>query len=552
METNNGKRPDSVARNTVDGFVNYERRPVERRRYTLDYAMRRPADPEPRPYVRPEVPTPAVAVAAPVSAPPAPMADAPAPQKKKVRIDMSLPGAEPIDPKKTRFKRRVKLVRHRAFQTVMVAMALLIGSGALLFAQGFFNAKKVFKGGAQAAALASEVDPNALRGEGEGRVNILLLGIGGIGHEAPDLSDTMIVASIDPVNNTASLLSVPRDLWVKIPGTRASGKINSAYEVGKYAYLHKMDSSNSNTEAVKAGFKTADQAIEQVLGIDIHYNMLVNFSSFRQAVDTVGGVTINVPENLYDPTMAWENGGNPTLAKAGVQQFDGKHALIYVRSRETSSDFARSQRQRALILALKEKIVTLGTLSNPLKISKLMSAFGNNVVTDLSLNDASRLYSLTKGIGDSKVTSLGLADGTTKLVKTGRIGNQSVVLPVAGQDNYDDIRLYVRKSLPDGYITKENARVAVLNGTVIEGLATEKADDLKSYGYNVTRVESAPTAAYERTVLVDLTHGKDKYTKHYLEQRFGVHATTSLPDSTLQKAGTDFILILGSDETSSR
>jgi LCP family protein required for cell wall assembly len=546
METNNGKRPESVARNTVDGFVNYRERTV--RRYSLDYAMRRPAPVDSRPYARPASLETAIAAPAPT-----PVAETPvAPTKKRVRIDMSLPGAEPLDPKKTRFKRRVKLVRHRAFQTAMVAMALLIGSGALLFAQGFFNAKKVFKGGAQAAALSSEVDPNALKGEGEGRINILLLGIGGIGHEAPDLSDTMIVASIDPVNKTASLLSVPRDLWVKVPGSKTTGKINAAYEVGKYAYLHKMDSSNNNTQAIKAGFKTADETVEQVLGIDIHYNMLVNFASFKQAVDTVGGVTVNVPEDLYDPTMAWENGGNSVLAKAGVQQFDGKHALIYVRSRETSSDFARSQRQRALILALKEKIVTLGTLSNPLKISKLMNAFGNNVVTDLSLNDASRLYTLTKGIGDSGVKSLGLADGTTRLVTTGRVGNQSVVLPVAGQDNYDAIHMFVRKSLPDGFITKENSRVVILNGTMIDGLATEKADDLKTYGYNVVRVDSAPTAAYQRTVLVDLTHGKDKYTKHYMEQRFGVRATTSLPDNTLQNRGTDFILILGSDETSSR
>jgi LCP family protein required for cell wall assembly len=313
-----------------------------------------------------------------------------------------------------------------------------------------------------------------------------------------------------------------------------------------------MDSSNKNTQAVKAGFETADKAVEQVLGINIHYNLLVNFRSFQQAVDSLGGVNINVPKQLYDPTMAWENHWNPVLAKAGQQQFNGKQALLYARSRETSSDFARSERQRALILAIKQKVVTLGTLSNPFKISKLMSAFGNNVVTDLSLSDAGRLYSLTKDIADSNIKSIGLATDTVKLVTTGRVGNQSVVLPTAGQDNYDDIKMFVRKSLPDGFILKENARVVVLNGTGIEGLATEKADDLKSYSYNVTRVESAPTDAYQRTVLVNLSGNKNPYTKHYLEQRFGTQATTSLPDSTLQKAGADFILILGRDETSSR
>ena len=115
--------------------------------------------------------------------------------------------------------------------------------------------------------------------------------------------------------------------------------------------------------------------MESVLGVTIDYNALVDFQAFQQAVDTVGGVTVNVPTDLVDPTMAWQNGNNPLLAKAGIDSFNGAQALNYVRSRETTSDFARSQRQRAVIEALKAKVDTLSTLSNPAKLAGLFRCF---------------------------------------------------------------------------------------------------------------------------------------------------------------------------------
>jgi LCP family protein required for cell wall assembly len=312
-----------------------------------------------------------------------------------------------------------------------------------------------------------------------------------------------------------------------------------------------MDSSSKDAKAIQAGFSVADQTVEQILGVPIHYNMMFDFQAFRQAVETVGGVDVNVPEQLYDPTMAWENHGNPVLAKAGLQHFDGVHALIYVRSRETSSDFARSERQRSLLLALKDKSITLGTLSNPTRISGLINAFGDNVQTDFSLSDATRMYSIFKQINNNGVQSLDLDTPPHQLVTTGNINGQSVVMPKAGLSQYSDIQAYVRSSLQDGYILKEHASIMVLNGTQENGLATAKANELKTYGYNVTTVASAPTNGYAQTILVDLTHGKDKYTKHYLEQRFNTTATSTLPDTAIAPNGADFILVLGSDESSS-
>jgi hypothetical protein len=201
------------------------------------------------------------------------------------------------------------------------------------------------------------------------------------------------------------------------------------------------------------------------------------------------------------------------------------------------------------MLALKTKVAQLGTLSNPLKISGLLSSFGKNVVTDLSLKDASQLYGIIKNIPEAQVVSVGLGDQNQHLVTTGRVGNQSTVQPLAGMYDYTAIQQFVRQQLPDGYIVREHARVVVENGTMQPKLAQAKADELKSYGYDVTVVKDAPTKDYAHTKLVDLTGGKKRYTAHYLEHRFGIGTTNVSPDGSVQKGTADFILIIGSDET---
>lgn len=460
-------------------------------------------------------------------------------------LDMSLPGEESPSRLGALFA-NTRSTRKLVFRTVAVLMVLVITLGGL---QGYMKFHKVFRGTAgTAAALKPNVDPNLLKGEGSGRVNILLLGRGGGTHEAPDLTDTMMLASIDPVNHTSTLISLPRDLWVNVP-QQGVMKLNAVWETGEFNYLGKQAAGSTDPKAIQAGFNLADQAVEDILGIDIHYNMLVNFKAFQQAVDTVGGVTINVPNDLVDPTMAWENHHNPVIAKAGTQDFDGKQALLYARSRETTSDFARAQRQRALIVALKSKIISLGTLSNPAKIAGLVNSFGDNVQTDLSLSNAQRLYTITKGIDAAHTDSVGLdGGGKDSYVVTGNINGQSVVLPKAGLFKYEAIHQFVRLKLKDPFIIKEKAKILVLNGTLIPDVATSKANELKSYGYNVTGVGNTPSGDWTKTMLIDLSHGKKKYTKHYLEQRIGVSASTIMPDNTIQTNGADFVIILGSDE----
>jgi LCP family protein required for cell wall assembly len=477
----------------------------------------------------------------------------PAPTRRFGPLDMGLPGGISRLDAARAFIARGKwfTIRKWAFRGSIAGLVLIIGVGGLLFSQGAFKLHKVFKGtSATVAALKTNVNPDLLKGEGDGRINVLLLGRGGGSHEGPDLTDTMMLASIDPVNKTESLVSIPRDLWVTVPNA-GSMKINAAWETGEFRYLGKIAPGSTDPKAIQAGFDMADQTVESVLDVTIDYNVIVDFDAFQQAVTTVGGVTVNVPTDLVDPTMAWQNNHNPVLAKAGIQTFNGGQALNYVRSRETTSDFARSQRQRAVMVALKDKVETLGTLSNPLKISQLINAFGDNVSSDMSLSNADRMYSIVSGISDANTSSIGFADKPNNYITTGSIAGQSVDLPTAGLNNYTAIQDYIHSQLKDGYILKENAKVMVYNGTTLPGIATAESNTLKSYGYNVIGAANTPNTGWTQTTLVDLSGGKDKYTSHYLEQRFNTTALTKMPDNTIATNGADFVIIIGSDEATS-
>jgi LCP family protein required for cell wall assembly len=305
--------------------------------------------------------------------------------------------------------------------------------------------------------------------------------------------------------------------------------------------LGKVDLASTNQQAIEAGFSAIDESLGDVLGINISYHVLVNFQAFRQAIDSVDGVTVDVTSQLYDPTMAWENGNNPVLAAAGSQTMHGKQALNFARSRETSSDFARSERQRQLLVALKEKVLTLGTLSSPSKITSLMNTFGSNVHTDLSTQAASRLLSIMKGIDDSDIASLSLTTPTS-LVTTDRVGNISVVRPKAGFNTYSEIQTYVRSQLKDGYLVQEQASVQVVAST--ETLAAQTADTLKSYGYSIAG-SSVTSGLQAGVTVVDKSAGKAPYTLHYLQDRYGLAAVTELPKGVVVPNSTQFVIIVG-------
>lgn len=453
-------------------------------------------------------------------------------------------------------KRRGRLKLGLRLTGVFAGLIILIGGGLLL--RGYLTSRGIFKGGGSSALLHNQdVDPSQLKGEGDGRVNVLVLGKGGAEQsDGPDLTDTIIVASIDPLAKEAALLSIPRDFWVKSPGG-GQVKINQVYADAKNAALNKYPYKERNSDAAKsagesAGVDALKRVVSDTMGVPLHYYAMIDFAGFRKAIDTVGGVDINVTEEMaVSERMRLDGYGSYNLnVKPGMQHFDGWKALAFSRSRKTSGrgDFARSERQRAVILALKEKILTVGTLANPVKLNQLMSDFSGQLHTDFSINEMLRLYDLSKEIPADRVVSVGLDEYVTgDSVMVGGTA-LSIQVPKAGMFDYSAIQNYVRNIMRDAFLKREDAKIVVLNGTATPGLATKKANELKSFGYNVTNIDDAPTKTYTQTVLVNLSHGDSKkYTLNYLQKRLGTTAVKELPDAAIQAIGADFVIVLGTD-----
>jgi LCP family protein required for cell wall assembly len=338
------------------------------------------------------------------------------------------------------------------------------------------------------------------------------------------------------------LLSIPRDLWVKPSGLWPM-KINAVYSSAKGQALY--TNPNDAGAAETAGVDAIEKTVEEYMGVKINYYAMVDFRAFEKAVNIVGGITVNLDEPYSDPTML-VNGRYFSL-KAGDNKLNGTDALAYARSRYGTlrGDLDRGQHQQEVILAIKDKALSVGTFANPLKISQLLDTFGNRVQTNFSVDDMRKLYELSKQINESNTKNVDLGQEGESVVTTGTIGDQSVVYPKAGVDDYSEVKKFVRKQLKDGFIIKENPSIIVLNGTSVAGLANKRANELKSYGYNVIQVADSSKKDYYANQFIDLTKGQKPYTKRYLELRFGTQATEKLDgfDSSVYVA--DYIIIVG-------
>lgn len=235
-------------------------------------------------------------------------------------------------------------------------------------------------------AFLGKIKNTGLRGENEGRVNILLLGIGGQGHPGGQLTDTIMIASIDTNRKKIALISIPRDLYVPISGQNIYAKINTAHSIGE---------TNSKTGG---GAELSKKTVSEVFNLPIHYFVRLDFSGFVKLVDTLGGITVNVEKPIYDPYFPAVNMRDyqPFKISAGVQKLDGQTALKYARSRETTSDFDRARRQQQVLSAIRDKTLSSKTLTNPVKVTEILKILGEHVRTDLTLFDIERLMDLVK------------------------------------------------------------------------------------------------------------------------------------------------------------
>ena len=231
-------------------------------------------------------------------------------------------------------------------------------------------------------------EPDIARGE---RVNILLLGVDRRPQEAgPCRTDTMIVVTVDPATNAAGMLSIPRDLYVEIPGYGLH-RINEAHfkgDLGGYP---------------GGGPALAKETVQYNLGIPVHYYIRVNFQGFRDIIDALGGITVEVEREIWDDRYPDENYGYMTIhIPAGVQQMDGEMALRYARTRHNGSDFVRLRRQQEVLFAIREKALSLDLVP---RLPELFSTMGYTVDTDLGPEEVLALAQIARQIEKEDVKS---------------------------------------------------------------------------------------------------------------------------------------------------
>ncbi len=448
----------------------------------------------------------------------------------------------------SRFTKKKLLLR-----SSLASLAILLGVGGFLGIKALGTVDKVFHGNLISDATAA-FNNTPLKGENTGRVNILLAGDSAddAGHAGGVLTDSILVLSIDTQNHSVFLLSIPRDLWVDIPG---------------YGW-QKINAANNNLGTnfpgyPKNGMGQLEHVVTTDLGIPIDYYALSNYGAFKDAVNAVGGVNVNIqspdPRGLYDAYT------NLNLSN-GPHVLNGQQALNLARARGDGSagdisygfpdsDFDRTQHQRQLFTAITEKAKSLGFLSNPVRISNLMNAFSNNVSTDLSLQNVLRLVQITKGINLTSIQSFAYCatltpSCTTPILTTYTDPSSGVqsLIPKAGIGNYGQLEQYYQRLSSNNPVVKEGASVVILNASNVTGLAKQQQPILQADGFNVAAIADA-NSGHPSTMIVDNSNGSAPNSLKMLQKLYpGTTVTTTLGNTEAAEAQgytANFVVILG-------
>jgi LCP family protein required for cell wall assembly len=393
-----------------------------------------------------------------------------------------------------------------------------------------------------------------LSGKENERINVLLLGVAGEKKPGKNLSDTIMIASINLKNNQVALLSIPRDLYVEMPGGGFQTKINTLYQAGL----------SKNENDVSKAMEPIKKTIKNITSLEINYWAVVNFDGFEKVIDAIGGVNIMNEKDIYDTRYPGPNYSYETFElKKGFHQLDGKVALKYARMRhDIEGDFGRAKRQQQVLQATKNKIFSTGTFLNVSKLNELLDALGDNVRTNVSTNELGEFLSLARKIDTDNITNVVLdAWKKESLLKVShvfhgesrafvlipRVGNWSEVEDLA-QNIFDINEIKKRRA----EISKENATVAIIDKSA-SAVAARRIQNLlkENFEYkNVAGFSSSDRQTEDVSVIYDRTQGGKPFTADELAKKLPAKISyENFPDYQ-KSAGNfeaDLVVVLGKD-----
>lgn len=477
-------------------------------------------------------------------------------------IDNPVPGTSKKRKSPEQRARRRKIVKRIALllAIIIVAVGGYVGMRALL-ASGNVLQGNVF----------DLIQHTPLKMDENGRSNVLVLGTSedDPGHQGANLTDSMMILSVDQNKKNAYMISIPRDLYVKYGmacNSGYAGKINEYYDCA-----HDGEGVEEDRKALT---KSAD-FVGDIFGLDIQYGVNVNYTVMRDLVNAVGGtITVNIesrdPRGQMDSNFDWKCGvGDRKVSRAEVLRrcpprghfidypngpavLDAEHALYLAQARGDAaptygfeqSNFDREKNQQKIIKAIREKAVSAGVLTDFGKVTSLIDALGNNLRTTFETKEFRTLVDLAKDTKSEDIKSISLIDADEPVMGTGNVNGMSVVRPTAGTYDYSDLRALLKKKLSSDPVLREGATVAVLNGSGVAGVAQTEAGKLEEKGFIIGAVANAPAGTYPAYTVYQIGTGNSG-TAAKLKQLYGVAITKTDPPTAVA-AGTKFVVIVGS------
>lgn len=366
------------------------------------------------------------------------------------------------------------------------------------------------------------------------RINLLLVGVDQRDDDTLPRTDTMILATIDPVAKTVGIMSLPRDLKVRIPGY-PDDKLNASYVFGE------------RDKKPGGGIGLLARTIRQNFGVPVHYFASVDFKGFERIVDTFGGVNVDPPYPIKDDEYPTETYGYTGLYfPAGLQHLDGKDALRYARTRHGDNDFGRARRQQEVLLALRQQALTLEL---PKRFNSLLTILGDSVRTDLPKEQWPALVQLGQSIPRENIKSYSIQEYVYDCVETDAAGVEIAYLCT----DWTMVRKRVREMIPDlpqiTTLTPDaRARIAVQNASGRPGFAARSVDFLKANGFAGAVVDPTLPANNQylaQSVVYNYTNKGDMalLAATYL----GLPEDAVVQGTGAPPPGVDILIVLGQD-----
>ena len=376
------------------------------------------------------------------------------------------------------------------------------------------------------------------------RTTILLMGIDkrqGMEQERAFRTDTMMLITIDPVGNNLGMLSIPRDLWVNIPGFESRDRINTA---------------NFKGDAFRipgGGPSLAMETIAVNLGIQVDNYIRINFTAFESLINEIDGIEVDVPQAIEDPRYPdCCTGYDPLYIPKGVTHMDGSLALKYARTRATyGGDFDRAARQQQVLLAVRDKILTMKMLPKLIaRAPKLYSTLSGGYDTDLTLENIVDLMGLVREIDSENIQSAVINGDYLMNEFTTSEGAQVVLLDSQAfrklrEQMFYKPAPYIQSTIDINILAHDEiATIEIQNGSARDGIANMTSEYLEEQGFSVVSVGNADQFDYENTIIYD--YSGSYYTTRWLAEHFNVQPTHII-DIVDPNSPVDVRIIIGRD-----